>query len=151
MVMRISFKGDYALKTILDLALSYNKGLVKISDIAKRQDIPLKYLEQILLILKGARYVNSKRGSDGGYYLTKPPNKIFIGEIVRLMEGHTSPITCVSTSCYTKCDDEKKCPFREVWIEVKKLTNGIVYKTTFADMCEKAKKLQGKSAFTYEI
>ena len=83
--MRISFKGDYALKTILDLSLNYGKRQVKISDIANRQDIPIKYLEQLLLLLKGAGYVNSKRGSQGGYFLTKQPEKITLGEIIRLI------------------------------------------------------------------
>ncbi|MEI7905065.1 MAG: Rrf2 family transcriptional regulator [Candidatus Firestonebacteria bacterium] len=137
--MRISFKGDYALKTLLDLALNIEKGAVKISDIAKRQDIPLKYLEQILLQLKGAGYVNSKRGQDGGYFLTKPSGKITLGEIVRLTEGYTSPITCVSKTCYTKCTDEARCPFKGTWQKVRDAVNEIVDKTTIEDIVKKSR------------
>ena len=149
--MRISFKGDYALKTILELSLNYGKGLVKISNIAKRHDIPLKYLEQILLILKGAGYVNSKRGAGGGYILAKQPEKIKLGEIIRLMEGYTSPITCVSKSCYSKCNDEIKCPFRGIWIDIRNLINNVVDKTTFKDVCKRAEKIQGAKTVNYEI
>jgi len=137
--MRISFKGDYALKTLLDLALNIEKGAVKISEIAKRQDIPLKYLEQILLLLKGAGYVNSKRGQDGGYFLAKPAKKITLGEIVRLTDGFTSPITCVSKSCYTKCNDEVRCPFKGTWEQVRDAVNEIVDKTTIEDVAKKVK------------
>jgi len=142
--MRISFKGDYALKTLLDLALNTNKGPVKIHDIAKRQDIPLKYLEQILLLLKGGGYVNSKRGQDGGYFLKKPAGKITLGEIVRLTEGYTSPITCVSKSCYTKCTDEVRCPFKDTWGQVRDAVNEIVDKTTIEDIAKKASKKDGE-------
>ena len=135
--MKISFRGDYALKAILDLALHYDQGLVKIQDIAGRQDIPLKYLEQILLSLKGAGYVNSQRGAKGGYYLAKEPKKIKIGEIIRFMEGPVSPITCVSKSCHKKCSEEAHCVFRPIWDKVRIMTEGIVDKTSFADLCKK--------------
>ncbi|MFA5858863.1 MAG: Rrf2 family transcriptional regulator [Elusimicrobiota bacterium] len=148
--MKISFKGDYALKTILDLSLHYGQGVVLARDIAKRQDIPLKYLEQILLTLKGAGYVQSKRGPAGGYLLTKLPEQITIGEIVRLMEGPTSPITCVSSSGYAKCSDEHLCPFRSMWVEVKDAINEIVDKTTFKDICAKA-KIDSNNVLMYNI
>lgn len=149
--MRISFKCDYALKTIFDLALAYKMGIVRIGDIAKRQDIPLKYLEQILLILKGAKYVSSKLGPKGGYFLAKPPEKITLGEIIRLFEGYTSPITCISKSCYSKCNDESKCPFRDVWIEIRNSINNAVDKTTFEDICRKNEKIQKQKTLNYEI
>lgn len=149
--MKISFKGDYALKTILDLSLNYNRGAVQIEDIAKRQDIPLKYLQQILLSLKGSGYVRSMRGPTGGYFLAKPPSKITLGEIIRLMEGHTSPITCVSTTEYLKCADEKKCAFRGIWLELKETINKVVDKTTFEDMVVKALKIKSKNLLMYNI
>jgi Rrf2 family protein len=110
---------------------------VKISDISKKQDIPLKYLEQLLLLLKGAGYVNSKRGQDGGYYLNRAPEKITIGEIVRLTDGYTSPITCVSKTCYNKCSDENRCQFKHVWENVRDRINEVVDHTTIADICKK--------------
>jgi len=149
--MRISFKGDYALKTILELSANYNNGLVRIGEIAKRQDIPLKYLEQILLLLKGAGYVNSKRGPAGGYFLAKKPSEITVGEIVRLTEGFTSPISCVSKSCYARCSDEMNCPFRPLWTDIRDLVNGVVDRVTFEDMCLRKEKLEKKKIVNYEI
>jgi len=151
--MRISFKGDYALKTILELSLSYGKGLIKISDISKRKDIPLKYLEQILLQLKGAGYVNSKRGPEGGYYLVKKPSEITLGEIIRLMEGFTSPISCVSKSCKLKdrCNDETRCPFRPIWKDIRDMVNGVVDRVNFEDMCVSSEDMQKTKTANYEI
>ncbi len=149
--MRISFKGDYALKTILDLSCNYAKGLSRIGDIARRQDIPLKYLEQILLQLKGGGYVISKRGTEGGYMLAKKPSSITIGEIIRLTEGFTSPISCVSSSCKSKCNDETRCPFRPLWQDIKEMINGVVDRVTFEDMCHKKETLEKNKIVNYEI
>ena len=149
--MRISFKGDYGLKTILDLSLHYEKGTVQIDDISKRHDIPLKYLQQILLGLKGAGYVRSKRGPAGGYLLAKAPSAITLGEVIRLMEGRTSPITCVSTTEYSKCADETKCVFREIWMELKDVINKVVDNITFEDMIDRVAKMNKKDSFTYTI
>ena len=151
--MRISFKGDYALKTILDLSTNYGKGLVKISDISKRRDIPLKYLEQILLQLKAPGYVNSQRGPSGGYYLAKAPGDITLGEIIRLTEGYTSPISCVSQSCKLKnrCKDEKKCVFRPVWSDIRDKINAVVDKTSFEEMCKRNEEIEKSNIVTYEI
>jgi len=143
--MKITFKGDYALKILLDLSLNYEKGLVQIKEISKRQDIPVKYLEQIILILKGAGYVRSKRGPVGGVYLSKPPEKIKVGEIVRLMEGSTSPITCVSRTEPSKCNFVRRCPFVEMWTEIRNLTNKIIDGTTFGALADKLKSMTVKS------
>ncbi|OGF53461.1 MAG: hypothetical protein A2452_06530 [Candidatus Firestonebacteria bacterium RIFOXYC2_FULL_39_67] len=149
--MKLSYKGDYALKTLLDLCLHGKKTTVRIKDISERQDIPVKYLEQIMTLLKGSGYVNSKRGPEGGYSLGKKPENITLGEIVRLIEGHTSPIACVSSSCYKKCDDEAGCPFKKTWFEVKNAINEIVDKTTIADICERAEKTRAEKTANYQI
>ncbi len=148
--MKITFKGDYAMKIILELSLNYNKGLVQMKDISKRQDIPLKYLEQIILILKGAGYVRSKRGPVGGVTLARSPEKIKLGEIIRLMDGTTSPITCVSKTEPSKCADMSRCVFRFIWNDVRNCINNIVDKTTFADIVEKTKALN-KETLSYTI
>lgn len=149
--MKISFRGDYALKAILDLALNYKSGLIRIHDIAERQDIPLKYLEQILLALKGAGYVKSQRGAKGGYFLAKQPKEITLGEIVRLMEGPIAPITCVSRSCYQKCKEEASCVFRPVWEKVRNLTEEVVDKMNFAQMCKSFGEKNKKTLSMYYI
>jgi Rrf2 family transcriptional regulator, cysteine metabolism repressor len=149
--VKISFRGDYALKAILDLSLHYNKGLVRIQEIAERQDIPIKYLEQILLALKGAGYLNSQRGAKGGYCLAKDPKKIKLGEIIRLMEGPISPITCVSKSCYKRCNEETKCVFRPLWNKIRSLTEGVVDQVSFADMCRDYETKNKKKLSMYYI
>ncbi|OGS20479.1 MAG: hypothetical protein A2252_01205 [Elusimicrobia bacterium RIFOXYA2_FULL_39_19] len=141
--MRITYKGDYALKILLDLTVNYqqnhSEGLVQIKDISKRQDIPVKYLEQIILTLKGAGYIRSKRGSSGGVGLAKPPEKIKLGEVIRLMDGTTAPITCVSRTEHTKCDFFQRCPFKPLWTDIRDYVNNIVDNTTFADIAKKYK------------
>jgi Rrf2 family transcriptional regulator, cysteine metabolism repressor len=149
--MKITFKGDYALKIILDLSLGYGKHLAQMKDIAKRQDIPKKFLEQIVLILKGANYVKTVRGPKGGIALAKEPAKITLGEIIRLIEGPTSPIACVSTSSRVKCDFENRCVFRGVFGEIKRLTNDVVDNTTFADMVERHVAMGQKRLIDYSI
>jgi len=149
--MKISFKGDYALKIILELALNYDRDLIRIGEISKNQDIPKKYLEQIILILKGAGYIRTQRGPAGGISLSKPPAKITMGEIIRLMEGPTSPITCVSTTGYTKCSFEKDCVFRGIWMDIKNKINAVVDHITFADLVKKAEKFSRHQSLNYNI
>ena len=151
--MRITYKGDYALKIILDLAMDYyNKDcLVQMKDISKRQDIPIKYLEQIVLILKGAGYIRSRRGPEGGLRLARNPREIKVGEIIRLMDGTTSPITCVSKTEPSKCRDIRSCPFVDMWDDIRNYINNIVDKTTFADLVEKMKERFSKKAPDYVI
>lgn len=149
--MKISFKGDYALKIILDLSLAYNKGVLKTREMAERLDIPEKYLEQIITILKGAGYIKTTRGAKGGIELAKAPQHIVIGEIIRLTDGSTSPIGCVSRSCNTKCDYEKRCVFKSIWEEIRDRTNEIVDNISFQEMAEKSRKLGGSDVLDYVI
>ena len=149
--MKISFKGDYATKIILDLSLNYNQGVTQIKDIAKRQDIPERYLEQIITLLKNSRYINTIRGPKGGVLLAKAPSKITIGEIVRLVEGPTSPITCVSRSAHTRCSFEHKCVLKGVWREVRDKINEVVDNTTYQDLVDRARAMESKSALNYVI
>ena len=149
--MKISFKGDYALKIILDLALGYGNGIAQIKDISKRQDIPEKFLEQIITTLKGAGYVKTVRGPKGGVFLAKPPAKITMGEIIRLMEGPTSPIACVSKSGHAKCSYEKLCAFKGYFAEIRDRINDVVDKTNFQEIAEKSKKLGAPQVVDYCI
>jgi len=140
----MTYKGDYALKILLDLTLNYHKGqeqqeLVQIKDIANRQDIPKKYLEQIITTLKGAGFIRSKRGASGGVQLAKQPGSIKLGEVIRLMDGTTSPITCVSRTEHSKCGFYQRCPFKPLWIDIRDYVNNIVDNTTFADIADKYK------------
>lgn len=139
--MKITYKGDYALKIMLDLSIEYGGPLVQMKEIAGRQDIPKKFLEQIVLILKGAKYIKTVRGPKGGITLGKEPAKITLGEIIRLIEGPTAPIACVSTTGRGECDFQNRCVFRELFGEITHRINDVVDKTTFADMVERHRAL----------
>ena len=146
--MRITYKGDYALKTILDLAGHFGNGPVAINDLSKRLDIPTKFLEQILLDLKRAGFVVSRRGKIGGYALAKEPAQITLGEVVRFIAGPVEPIACVDKK-YTGCHDLGCCVFRSIWNEVAHSTAKIIDQITFADLLKRSKKTN--KAFTYQI
>ena len=149
--MKITFKGDYALKIMLDLALEYEGPLVQMKEIARRQDIPKKFLEQIVVILKGAKYIRTVRGPRGGIALAMAPAKITLGEIIRVIEGPTAPIACVSVTSREKCDFENRCAFREVFGEITSLIDDKVDNITFADMAERTRALGGKHLSDYSI
>lgn len=131
--MRISYKGDYALKAILDLAQYYNEP-VTIYDIAKRQDIPVKFLEQILLQLKREGFLISRRGAKGGYLLSRPPKKIILGDVIRVIDGPIAPITCVSKNNRTQCDFSVRCVLYDIFEQVRDQISKIVDNVTFADL-----------------
>ncbi|MCY7408856.1 MAG: Rrf2 family transcriptional regulator [Chitinophagales bacterium] len=113
----LSKKVKYALKAVLYMARHYNEGRIVVSEISKREYIPHKFLEKILFQLKSEGLLESKIGRHGGYRLSRPPQKIMIGEILRLLEGKIAPIPCVSIAAYEKCfdcEDEKSCDIRRV-------------------------------------
>lgn len=135
--MRITYKGDYALKALLDLSLHYEQGVSTINDIAKRIDAPVKFLEQVLLDLKKGGFVESKRGNVGGYQLAKDPADITIGQVVRFIDGPIEPIACVEKN-YAKCVDLDRCVFKNIWHKVARATSDIIDNVNFADLASKA-------------
>jgi Rrf2 family transcriptional regulator, cysteine metabolism repressor len=149
--MKITFKGDYALKIILDLALQGGAARTQMKELAARQDIPLKFLEQIGLTLKKSGYIETVRGPKGGIRLAKAPGKITVGEIVRLIEGPTSPIGCVCTTAHTPCDFERRCAFKPMWQEVNNRINEVIDTTTFADLAKKTEQIQNTPGGEYSI
>jgi Rrf2 family protein len=128
--MRITYRGDYALKAVLDLALNYGKDLVTIHELAEHIDAPIKFLEQVLLDLKKGGFVESRRGNIGGYLLSKAPGKITVGEVIRFIDGPIEPISCAKQG-YSNCGDIHKCVFRKVWQDVAKATSDIIDNVTF--------------------
>jgi len=146
--MRITYKGDYALKAILNLTLNYGKGVVTIQDIAKRADIPFKFLEQVLLDLKRGGFVESKRGKEGGYSLAKAPSKIKVSDVIRFIDGPIEPIACVEKG-YSGCNDIYACIFRKMWQEVTRATSNIIDKVTFEDLAKDVQRKKG--GLTYSI
>ncbi len=149
--MKISTKGDYATRALQDLAIHYNNGPVPIEEIAQRQAVPVRYLEQILLLLKQAGLLESRRGVNGGYALAKHPREITLGQIIRVMDGPLAPIFCVDDAAAQECSQEPTCVLREVWAEVHRAISAIVDNTTLEDICDRIRLRQEKRNLTYHI
>lgn len=149
----LSNRGKYATRALLDLTLNYDKGPVLIQDIAQRQKIPLKFLEQILLSLKQAGFVQSRKGRGGGYYLVRPPERITLGAVVRVVDGPLAPISCVSVTQYQECGcpDPLTCGLRRVWQEARDALAGVLDKTTFADIRARHLRLEELQSELYDF
>ncbi|MBL7750749.1 MAG: Rrf2 family transcriptional regulator [Chitinophagaceae bacterium] len=132
----LSAKSQYAFKALTYLTERYNKGPVLISEIAKKKKIPLKFLENILLELKNADILDSKKGKGGGYFLKKDPAKIKVATIVRLINGPIAMLPCVSLYFYERCKncDEKNCGLHDLMIEVRDATLEILEGRTLKDL-----------------
>jgi len=120
--MRISRKSDYALRAIFHLAGVEPGKPVSVREVASQNDVPRRFLENIMVEMKDAGWVKSIPGRDGGYSLAKSPKDITIGEIVRRFDGVLSPIGCVSVSNYVPCSQECRCSFRRVLLEIRNYT-----------------------------
>jgi len=132
----ISQKARYALRALTALAQSKPGSSMMISEIAVQQRIPKKFLEQILLDMKRAGIVTSRRGKLGGYLLLKPADAITFGEILRLIDGPIAPLPCLSVTAYRKCEDcdgEQLCEIRHVFARVADATRDVLFNTTIAD------------------
>jgi Rrf2 family protein len=142
--MKLSVRGEYALRALLVLAANYGDDVVRIQTISEQQRIPKKFLEQILNDLKSLGAVESRRGAGGGYRLAKPPENITLASIVRHIEGALAPVSCVSDRFYENCScpDEARCAIRAVMSEVRAAVVNIMEKVTLADLRERAEKLQ---------
>ena len=146
--MKITYKCDYALKTLLELALNYEKQLVTIPDLSKRLDIPRKFLEQVLLDLKRGGFADSKRGKEGGYYLAKTPAQITLGAVIRYIEGPIEPIACVD-DCYKDCKEIRSCTFRPWFQKTAEAISSVVDHVTFETLVNDMKK--NREAIHYDI
>ncbi|MFY9925141.1 MAG: Rrf2 family transcriptional regulator [Opitutaceae bacterium] len=138
--MKISKKGEYALRSLINLGIAaqVDRKLVQVSELAESEQLPIKFLEQILQALKEAGIVESQRGKFGGYRLAKPASKIFIGEVVRLIDGPLAPIRCVSQSAYEPCTcpDEAHCGLRMLMLDVRNAIAAILDRYTLSDVVE---------------
>src|ERR1041385_1029091 len=149
--MRFSKKSEYALRALIELTAQYGKDLVQRHDIARRQHIPVEFLEQILLALKNAGFLASRRGVSGGYSLIKPPQEITLGQVIRLLDGPLAPIGCVSKTAYQKCHDcpytdrrEQPCPIQDVMLNVRNAIADILDNYTLSDFAK-----QGQRKFSH--
>jgi Rrf2 family transcriptional regulator, cysteine metabolism repressor len=122
--MKLSKKSEYGLRALLELNLTHGKTTLQRHQIATRQHIPVEFLEQILLALKRAGLISSRRGVKGGYMLIKSPDEITLGQVIRILDGPLAPISCVSKTAYQKCSDcpyatKSYCPLQDAMGEVR--------------------------------
>ena len=151
----LSHKSKYALQALLVLSEEYGNGPLLISEIAEREHIPKRFLELILLELKNHGVLRSKKGKGGGYTLSKPPDLLSVGLVLRMLEGPLAPLPCVSKTAYEKClecRDEKTCGIRILMKEVRDATAAILDSTTFADVLKRSQAAgNGEHVLTYTI
>jgi Rrf2 family protein len=134
--MWVSKKTDYALRALFTLVDHYGGTPIPIRELARRNDVPKRFLEQIMLDLKTQGWVSSEAGIRGGYVLAKSPAKITMGEVVRHFDGILAPIECVSVAGYQRCSQEPVCRFRRVFLDVRNYVAGVMDRSTLADVAK---------------
>lgn len=138
--MKLSKRGEYALRSLINLGIAAKVGrkLVRVTELARAEDLPVKFLEQVIQQLREAGYVESTRGKHGGYRLAKPADQIAIGGIVRLIDGPLAPIGCVSQTAYEPCNcpDEAHCGLRMLMLDVRNAIAAILDRYTLADVVD---------------
>ena len=142
--MKLSLRGEYTLRALVVLGQNYQRTIVRIQSISEQQNIPKRFLEQILNDLKSAGVVESKRGVAGGYRLSRPPEQITLAEVIRHMQGALAPVSCVSERFYEKCScpDESRCGIRSIMKEVRDAMARMLENFTVRDLCQRAQKLE---------
>lgn len=144
--MKISTRTRYGIRAVLELAENYEKGLLQLKIIAKRQDISMKYLEQIMAILRTGGFIRSIRGPRGGYMLAKTPNQIKLSDVFNCLEGPVTTVECVEDE--DSCARAADCMARQLWIQVQEAIRNVLQSITLQDLIDKAKD---KNGFNYQI
>ena len=146
--MKLSLRGEYALRALVVLGQNYGSGVTRIQTISEQQNIPQGFLAQILNDLKSGHFVESRRGVAGGYRLAHPPEEITLAAVIRHIEGALAPVSCVSEKFYKRCScpNESLCAIRSVMKDVRSAILDIVEKVSIADLCERASQLRATTA-----
>ena len=148
--MKVSSKGEYALRALISLAKNQGK-VMTIQEISEKTLVTINYLEQILLQLKKLDYVKSKRGASGGYFLHKNTNEVNIGEVIRNLEGPLSPMGCASITKYEPCPLEAGCQLKPLWSLVRDTIAFVLERTTLEDLLlNRIALLKGEDLFVKE-
>src|SRR5277367_1988604 len=138
--MKLSKRGEYALRALIDFGIAYELGrpLLKIGELVEKERLPVKFLEQILTQLRGAGFIETKRGKAGGYFLAKPPKEISLGKVIRLIDGPLAPISCVSVTAYERCTcpDEAHCGLRMLMLDVRNAIARILDRYVLGDVVD---------------
>ena len=144
--MKLSTRARYGIRASLELACNYGKGPLQIKIIAQKQEISIKYLEQLMAILKSAGFVRSIRGAKGGYVLAKPPNQVKLSDIFNALEGPIVTVECLESDEY--CTRAADCVTRELWLKVQKAVVDVLESVTLEDLADRAK---GDKTSYYQI
>ncbi|TEU18076.1 MAG: Rrf2 family transcriptional regulator [Dehalococcoidia bacterium] len=147
--MKLSTKGRYGVRALLDLALHQDEGLVPLKDIARRQEVSLPYLEHLITPLVAAGLVKSTRGARGGVSLVKPPSEIKLSEAVQLLEGSIAPVDCVNDP--KLCHRSAYCVTRDIWSEMKNAMSQVLDSTTIQDLVERQRQKGQPETEMYHI
>ncbi|HHV59970.1 MAG TPA: Rrf2 family transcriptional regulator [Clostridiaceae bacterium] len=142
--MRLSTRGRYGIRAMLDIALHDNEGYVALKSIAERQNISESYLEQLIGELRKAGLVMSARGAQGGYKLSLPVSQITVGAILRTLEGSLAPVDCVSEDSPFICGQSEECVTRDLWLKIRDSINSVIDTVTLKDLVDKIQKNEKK-------
>ncbi|MEI6665347.1 MAG: Rrf2 family transcriptional regulator [Chloroflexota bacterium] len=154
--MKLSTRGDYAVRALLELATDERAEAVPLGVLAERTGIPPKYLEQILMRLRIAGVIRARRGAHGGYLLARSAGSVTVGEVVRAMDGPLAPSLCASQTAHTacpayRCPSEESCVMRDLWVDVRNAIADILDRTTFGDLAERERAQRDARGVTYQI
>jgi Rrf2 family cysteine metabolism transcriptional repressor len=147
--MKLSTRGRYGTRVLLDLALRWGEGPVQLKDIARNQQISVMYLEHLIRPLLAAGIVKSMRGARGGIWLVKPPQEIKLSEVIGLLEGSTDLVGCLDEP--NTCPRTNSCVTRDIWAELKKAMDGVLESTTLQDLVERQKRKERSAEKMYYI
>ncbi|OGP63006.1 MAG: AsnC family transcriptional regulator [Deltaproteobacteria bacterium RBG_13_53_10] len=147
--MKISTKIRYGIRAVLELSYHYGTGPIDLREIAKREGISLKYLEQVIIPLRAAGFVKSIRGSKGGYVLAKSPAEILVGDVIEILEGPINLIECLKDP--GACQRSSTCVSREVWAEVSEAICKVINSVTLEQMVNRRKEKEGLAPSMYQI
>ena len=147
--MKLSTRGQYGSRLLLDLALHQEREPVLLKDIARRQQIPLAYLKHLVTPLVGAGILHTTRGAKGGLFLARPPEQIRLNEVIQLLEGPIAPVECVDDPAV--CERSSFCATRDVWARLKDAMEGVLEATTLRDLMEIQREKEQPAAAMYNI
>jgi len=147
--MKISTKIRYGTRAMLELASHYGEGPIELKEVAKKENISLKYLEQVIIPLRSAGVVKSVRGSKGGYLLAKPPSRINLNDLVEILEGPVNLIDCLRDP--TVCQKVPLCVTRDIWKEVSEAIYRIFHSITLEEMVNRKREKEGLIPPMYQI